>query len=211
MSETFAQLNPKTRLIEIVDMQTGMIVAVQRDYLPLLQERSDFMVERVLPDGSKILVQTGIDPGLLAHTESWPFSQTTVDIMCQLVAQGSNITDVCERGGGIPPYSVWCTWRRRHPEINEQLDRARHDRAEYYRDQVVKTAEAAVSSKDPLQAAALQVDAYKWAAGMDNSRYSPKTKVEATLNTPLQIIVHTGIDRTPIDVTPETKELDESN
>jgi hypothetical protein len=194
---TFAQLNQKTQLIEIIDMDTGLVVAVQKDHRPLLMERRELLVERVLPDGSTVLMQAGIDPGALALTTSYPFSQITVDLICQLVCEGQSIMNVCKKPG-FPNYATLCQWRRQHPHIEKQLEQARVDRGEYYRDRAVQEAELSESTKDPINASALKVDTYKWAAGMDNAKFSPKSKVEATLNTPVQIMVATGIDRTPI-------------
>lgn len=52
--------------------------------------------------------------------------------------------------------------------------------------------------KNDAPAQALKTETYKWAAGTDHEKYNPKTKVEATLNTPTVIQVITGIDRTPV-------------
>ncbi len=53
------------------------------------------------------------------------------------------------------------------------------------------------NDKNDAPAQALKVETYKWAAAMDHERYNPRTKVEATINTPTQIIVNTGIVRDP--------------
>ena len=39
------------------------------------------------------------------------------------------------------------------------------------------------------------MDTYKWAAGVEDRRYTASTKVEATVSVPTQIVVQTGIDR----------------
>lgn len=102
----------------------------------------------------------------------------------------------------MPSYTTFCRWRREHPWIEEHIERARRDRAEHYRDKVLLEAEIATSSKDPINATNTKIDAYKWAAGIDKPEvYSPKAKLEATVNVPTQIIVATGIDRSrPVDV-----------
>lgn len=101
----------------------------------------------------------------------------------------------------MPRYAQLRMWAKAHPWIDQELDRARRDRAESLRDKAVETAETA-TARDPVDAASLKVDTYKWAAGVDHEKYNPKTKVEASINTPTQIVVFTGIDRTqPRDVT----------
>jgi hypothetical protein len=196
MSEqsTFAQRNPKSGLIEIIDMYTGGVVAVQREPLDLLTGHKELMVEMTLPTGEKIYMQKGIDPGLVVHTKSMPFNQNTVDLICQKVAEGQSLTSICKEPG-FPSYSQLAVWKRSHIHIIRQLEEARRERAEYYRDQALAEAQTAESTKDPINASSLRVDTYKWAAGMDDAKYQAKTKMEATINQPVQIIVNTGIVR----------------
>lgn len=99
----------------------------------------------------------------------------------------------------MPSYPTLRAWAKQHPWIDEHLNQARRDRAETLRDKAVFTAETS-ESKDPIDSAALKVDTYKWAAGVDNEKYNPKTKVEATISTPTQIVVYTGIDRSEREV-----------
>lgn len=198
MSETFARKNPKSGLIELVDMKSGEVVAVQRSAYPLFAGEQQVMVEQKLPDGSTVRVQKGVDIGLLASTEHLTYNQVMVDLICQKITEGYSLSKIC-RMEGFPSYSTISHWRRINQVFNKQLEEAKRDRAEYYRDKVIEEAENAESTKDPINAHALRVEAYKWAAGMDDAKYSPKSKVEATLNTPVQIIVDTGIDRRPIE------------
>lgn len=205
MDGTFAQRNPKTGLVEIIDVMTGAVVAVQRTPFPLLNGHQELMVEHTLPSGEKIRMQKGIDPGLLVHTQAEPFSQYLVDIICTLVAEGGSLTEICTRQG-MPKYTTLCRWRRQHPHIQEQLDQARRDRAEYLRDQALKEAEGS-TSRDPIGAHALRVDTYLKAASFDDAKYSPKAKIEANITAPTQIIVSTGITREVKEVTDDkTKE-----
>lgn len=194
MENTFAKRNPKTGLIEIIDMVTGHVRAVQREPFSLLTGHQEVMVEHMLPSGEKVLLQKGVDPGLLANVRGEPFNQILVDLVCQAVAEGESLTKVCQKPG-YPSYTALCRWRRQHPHINDQLDNARRDRAEYLRDKALEEA-AGAESRDPIGAHNLRVDTYKWAAGVDDAKYSPKAKVEASVTMPTQIIVSTGINRT---------------
>lgn len=196
MANTFAQRNPKTGLIEVIDMITGNVVAVQRSTFSLFDGHQDLMTEHTLPTGEKIKVQKGIDPGLLVHTPQETFQQYLVDFICAEIANGGNITSICKREG-MPKYTTLSRWRRTHPHINEQLEQARRDRAEFLRDQAVVEADQAHSTRDPINASNLRVDTYFKAAGFDDAKYSPKAKVEAHISMPTQIIVSTGINRQP--------------
>lgn len=197
-NSTFARRNSKSGLIEIVDMYTGNVVAVQRSAFDLFNGHRELMVEYKLPSGEVVYMQKGIDPGLVAHVSNTPYNQIMVDIICQLVTEGHSLSAICKMDG-MPTYATVCQWRRQNNHFTKQLEEARRDRAEYYRDKVVAEAEGAESTRDPINANNLRVESYKWAAGMDDARYSPKSKVEATLNTPVQILIDTGIDRRPVE------------
>jgi len=194
----FSERNPKTGLIETIDIRTGAVLSVQRNPYPTL-EQAPPMVPYVLPTGETILVQKGLDLGLLANTRAEPFSQVLVDLVCQKISEGGSLTNICKEDG-MPRYTTICRWRRAHPHVSEQLEQSRKDRAEYLRDMALQEAEGA-ESRDPIGAHSLRVDTYKWAAGVDESKYSPKAKIEASINTPTQIIISTGINREPREVT----------
>lgn len=154
------------------------------------------LVEHILPSGEVVLLEKGIDPSVLATTDYMRFNPYIVDLICQKIAEGGRITKICTGYGGFPTYSQLCGWRRTQPQINKQLEEAYKDRADYYKEQVLDIAEE--SQEAFINEARVKIDALKWMAGVDNPRYSPKAKVEATLNVPTQVIIATGIDRTPI-------------
>ena len=178
-------------LIHIVDSLSGKTVAA-------------FPADGNLP---AVLYPTNLDDGTIVYTPQGPplvsggYKEIThnpviVDLICQKITEGASLTEIC-KNPDMPSYNVLCAWRRKHPYIDEALQRAREDRAEVHRDKALREAENA-ESRDPLGASALRVDTHKWAAGIDNSKYNPKSKIEATINNPTQIIISTGIDRTPI-------------
>jgi hypothetical protein len=136
------------------------------------------------------------------------FSPFLIDEMCTRIVEGGSLTKICQ-AEGFPTYSQLAHWRRTYPWIDEALSRARRDRAEHLRDQALDEALATESGRD-APAQTLKVETLKWAAGVDHEKYNPKTKIEATVNAPTQIIVQTGIDRSPLpepkDVTPKDGE-----
>lgn len=157
-------------------------------------------VERRLPSGNSCWVY---DNGVQVEEvrQNTVYNPAVVDLICQRIVDGMSLTDVCKLPG-MPSYAVLCRWKRQEAWIEGALDQARRDRAEALRDQAVE--EAMAADEDNAVPQRLKVDTLKWAAGTDHERYNPKSKVDMTVTAPTQIIVQTGVDRTPIekDVTP---------
>lgn len=186
----------------IIDSLTGNTVAMYADTtlgVPTNFERTE------LANGAVAWVQTGLNPQALERGVV-TYNPLVVDLLCQKIAEGGSITKICKEPN-MPTYQTLCRWRRAHPSIDEQLLIARRDRAEYLRDEALAEAQRA-EGRDPISGSQLRVDTYKWAASVDHERYNPKTKVEATINAPTQILVYTGIDReAPVDMK-EAKVID---
>jgi len=128
------------------------------------------------------------------------YNPAIIDEMCALIAAGERITNICKLPN-FPSYPLLSRWRNAYPEIDAKLERARRDRAEFYADSVHNYATHA--DPDALDEAKLKIDASKWLAGVDApERYSPKAKVEASIQMPTQIIISTGVDRTVVHTEP---------
>lgn len=177
--------------VEIIDSITGKLVAALKS-----PYATSVPLEKItLPNGEEVWRDVELPTNLLenyAYRGIVPFSPWMVDIICEKIAEGTSLTKIC-RQPGMPSYAVLCRWKRDHPEIADQLENARQDRAEYHRDQALEEAQAA--DEDNATAQTLKHNAHKWAAGVDNAKFSPKAKIEANLSVPTQIIVDTGIRR----------------
>lgn len=174
--------------VYILESKTGVTLAIQPKKNP-----GATLSPKTLEDGSTLWCEPDFTPRPYLHHEA-VYSPITLDIICQRIAEGMSITDICKTQG-MPTYSTLTRWRRLHPEVQEALAQARIDRAEAFRDKAVKEA-ASAEGKDPISGPALRVDTYKWAASVDDpQRYSQKAKIEAQINMPTQIIVETGIRR----------------
>lgn len=182
-------------MVHIIDSITGNTLVVYASNLS--SGVPGHLIEHVRADGTKVWIEKDSSPGLTGGTPVVPYSPHLISLMCQRIAEGAAVTKLCQQPG-FPSYAQLRLWARVHPWIDEELDRARRDRAETMRDNALEEALKA-RDKNDAPAQALKTETYKWAAGTDHEKYNPKTKVEATLNTPTQIIVHTGIQR---DVTP---------
>lgn len=167
----YARRGP-TGLIEIVNTATGSVVRALRSL------HTPGEVQETLE-------------GYVTHIAYDPF---VVDLICERVATGESVTKVCKEPG-MPAYAVFSKWVVDHPDAAKKLELARVARTEYLRDLAVQTAMENEDFKFPTQAAKLKVDTLIWAAGVDNPKYSPKAKVEATFSAPVQILVSTGIVR----------------
>ena len=178
--------------VHIVDSLTGNTHVLFTDAQDGKQPTK--FLEYVAPNGVKTWIEEGVELAVTGGRMVVAFSPQIISIICQKIAEGAAITEICKEEG-MPRYAQLRLWARQHPWIDKEFDQARRDRAETMRDKALTTAETAVA-KDPGFAASLKIDTYKWAAGVDHEKYNPKTKVEATLNTPTQIVVFTGIDRT---------------
>lgn len=177
--------------IHIIECATGNTLVLYADQVRGIPNK---LQEVTLQDGTRIWTQEELVPTInLNRTPA--FNPIVIDVICQKIMEGRSITDIC-RESGMPSYTLFCRWRREHSWIDEHIERARRDRAEHYRDKILLEAEIATSTKDPINATNTKIDAYKWAAAHDKPEvYSPKAKLEATVNIPTQIIVSTGINR----------------
>lgn len=184
----FAELHGNNT--HIINAITGV-----RYVMPTRQTTPLHFNEHVQPDGTTWYVAEGLSENHLESRDSIPYNPILVDVICQRIAEGGALTVILKEDDKLPTYAMFSRWRRAYPYIDEHMEKARRDRAEAMRDRAIEAAESA--DEDNVAAQSLKHNAYKWAAGVDDARFSPKAKVEATLTVPTQIIVHTGIDRSP--------------
>lgn len=174
---------------EVVDSIEGKVVLVIGDF-----KSPQNLEKRILPNGEELWVDKNL-PTLASSRNTMPYHPWIIDLICEEIAEGGSLTKICKKPD-MPSYTLLSRWRRVHPEIDEMLQRARADRAEYHRDNAMDVVEDA--DEDNVMARTLQHNAHKWAAGVDDSKFSPKAKIEGNFSAPTQIIVNTGIDRTPL-------------
>lgn len=178
----------------IVDSLTGVsVVVLENDPAKAL---SSALVRVESPTGVVTFVQEGLRLDVVRGETR--YNPLVLAKICQRIAEGGSVTKICKEPG-MPSYNTLCHWRRAHPEASRMIEEARRDRAEYLRDEALAKVEDTyrdeVGGKGAVAAASLALEAAKWAASVDNEKYNPKAKVEATVNVPTQIIVQTGINR----------------
>lgn len=181
-------------LVHIVNSLTGA-----RIVLSAIPDPATPLVLEAYTDpstGVKHFYETGVAdvkvPQYLAYNPA------IIDEMCARISEGARLTHLCKEPS-YPSYAVLSRWRAAYSEIDMKLDRARRDRAEHYADAVQTLASEA--EEGTINETKVKIDAAKWAAAVDApERYSPKAKVEASIQMPTQIIISTGIERAPIVV-----------
>jgi len=194
-NKTFSRINGDG-LIEVVDVDSGQILAIQQTMQDLYQKKENRLVQVYHPDdGREIWLERGLSLDSLGEAADYlAFSQILSDIICdKIVNGGKTITKICNEKG-MPDYRSVCYWRRTKPEFKEALHQAKLDRAESYHDKVLEEADTVDETNSKSKK--VKIDALKWAASVGNpSEYSSQTKVVGDKDAPVQIIVDTGIRR----------------
>lgn len=147
------------------------------------------LVEKQI-DGRTIFVEEDILMSTVTVPKRVAFSEVLLELLCDRIVQGDSLKTICN-SEGMPSYAQLCAWKRSRPGVEERLAQAREDRGEWLRDLAMEEMDGA--DEDTVAVATARHKALVWAAGVDNSRYSPKAKVEASFNVPTQILVYTGI------------------
>lgn len=140
----------------------------------------------------------GAPVAALIDTSTVQYSEDVIALLLERMTDGMSLTGIC-RLPDMPKYSQLVRWMKYHPWIRQALEDARMARAEHHRDKVMEEAERAESSKDPIEATKVKIQAHQWLAGVDDARYSSKNKIEANINMPTQIIVQTNVPRGQIE------------
>jgi len=187
--DIFAHMNDEG-LLELVDITTGKVLAVQKTFEPILEQEFE---EYELEDGSKVLLQKGVSLDQVRDRKGWAFSENVVDLMCTKIMEGMSLPKVCKLPG-FPPYNVVSRWKRKHPEINESFQQAREDRAEYYVADALEIADQSYATTEEINCAKLKTETRKWIASKDApGRYGNKVEVSGEITSNCRI--ETGIRR----------------
>lgn len=190
--------------LHLINSISGLTVAIlKKDFQ---KSRNAKFAVRVGSEGQSVLVQEDVPAEYLERIEEVPVSRDVVERICHRLMEGELMHKICG-SDGVPSYSVVSQWRRHNQWVRTAIEQARADRAEKLVEKILEEAEAA-EGKDPIDGARVRIDAYKYVAGLDNSRYSPKAKVEANINVPTQIIISTGIDRGEVDAATHSRSIE---
>lgn len=189
---TFAQMvNGK---IEIINAETGQVLAVQSSKEDLFKAKKDRLVLHRREDGTPVYLEKGLTLSDVHPQSSRGYDPVTMSLICQRVVEGESLTRICG-DPAMPSYATICKWRQKHPEADDLLMMAYRDRSEVYHDKALESALLA-RDKDDAPAQKLKVDTFKWAAQMGNQeRFSPRQKIDQNVQVASRIVVETGIRR----------------
>ena len=189
--------------MEIIHTKTGKVVAVQKSANPLDKIRGEGpgYITITAEDGSKVLVHQNINSESLVINDKYAFNKFVGDIICQQIAEGLTIHQICKKEG-MPSSSVIHRWMRENDKFHLGIQEAREIRAESFADELVRlTAIAEVSNKDQIPGLKLASDNYKWLAEKNGKKsYGAGKNSDSNMESHVQIIVNTGIVRDNAEV-----------
>lgn len=197
--------NAVTGLLEEVDLETGAILSSEKPPQQKAEKIASGKIRKrkrhkfnparpheiVNRKGKVVPAKVGANPDDLPGTR-FPYAQTTVDVILMHVTEGMTISKISKMRG-MPPKHVIYGWLRRHPEFKAEFEQAKRDRAAYYHDAVIDTAES-VEKKSDIPKAKLKMSAYKWGAQVgDPENYADTRKSMGKEEKPPAILIMTGV------------------
>jgi hypothetical protein len=128
------------------------------------------------------------------HDIVWSFSPDLADVICDMVANGKSLHAIGKLDGFPPPRLLY-KWKNQYPMFARELEFAYEMRADIYRDKALREIEMSVD-RDDIAVAKGKLDAYKWAAEVDNrKKYGTKIEKEITTTTNRILKVITNVPR----------------
>ena len=124
-----------------------------------------------------------------------------------LIAEGKDEQSACEAVN--IRRSTLVKWMVKYPEFEDAVNNAKRMRADTYRTTIAKSlfdedGDLVQLDKEDVPGQKLNFDKLKWLAEIDNpEKYGTRVKHEGNLTMPVQIVVDTGINNTPIETTAE--------
>lgn len=167
--DTFYYRNKETGLLELIDCLTGQILARERAPGEAMEE-----------------IRSA--PGKFLYNE------VTAHELCNLVADGHPLTELCKRPD-MPDYGIVRQWRIRVPVFAAMLEQAYKDRGETHRDEMYLKSKQEYA-KDDAPRKRNEIEVLKYLIQADNpERYSITQKIDKQV-TSTKIVIETGIRRT---------------
>ena len=116
---------------------------------------------------------------LVQHSNS-KYSDDIAREICELVATGMNLTNICDGSNpNFPCYKTAYNWRIKNPNFDEMYDVARKARADARADRIDQLREDCLAGRYTPEQVKIAVDIEKWQAGNENQgRYGAKINVE---------------------------------
>jgi len=116
------------------------------------------------------------------------FSQELFDAICELIADGKSVREICS-ADGMPDRKTFNQWRKRTPELEKQYALCRIDREDAIFDDIHWIAD---NEKDPKKAKVM-IDAREWTlARMNGKKYGNRVMQELSGSDggPVQLVLN---------------------
>lgn len=167
----------ETGQIEAVDIHTGEARTIIGSAL------SQSLESATNSEGDLVYIHKDMPLDTLGKLQggyrSFPYSPLLADRICEKIANGATLVDICG-SKGMPSYGQLASWRRKYPEFNDKYNMARRDRAEIYFDNMLKEVANAAEDRDSISLARLRADFYKFAAKVSSpEEYAERTTIDA--------------------------------
>jgi transposase len=203
----FYRRNAIYNYIEVVDAESGTVLAVQNDYNEnVLLGKMDDLLEVTIGDKT-LLMQRGMTLSEYKPI-SHKYSRPLADLIVQAIVEGLGVTKACEKFG--VGYSTFMRWCEKVPELGQEIDKAKTYRAEKSHDKIMEiadTLETKQLNKTQVDALKAAGDLHKWSAEKSSPQKFGNSKDKPNQGA-LQIIINTGISReepTTVEVIDESK------
>lgn len=183
-------------LVEIVDLHTGRVVAVQgtgniEDYL---RSRFDNLV-RIETEEGPVYLEKHLDPERVIHRSR---AKHTYSLTWGYLLVEAILTGQTRRKAAMDlqiPHATISQWCEEHEEFRELLENAEKNQARLLHDEAIDTARSTTSKDDVPQAALLVKTLQQAAALADPERFGVRQKVEHSGNVAHTFVIETGIRR----------------
>jgi hypothetical protein len=114
------------------------------------------------------------------------------------IANGKSLRAIC-REIGVHPGAA-STAMRSDDDLASQYAHAREDRADYYAESILTTAQATLAGRFKPDAARVAIDAFKWTASkMAPKKYGDKVQTEHSGTVGITRVEHVIVDPAPRD------------
>lgn len=181
LSKSHIAVRSETGELEVIDMITGEVV--KNSVVPL-------------------------------DVNAYRFDYAKAVLICQEIRKGRTLKSIGE-DPDFPPLEVITHWQRNDRYFAQELIIARKDRAEHHFDKVAELADEAaqaasrMSNRDEISAGKLAIDSYKWLAEKgDSERFGKSITHQGSEEKPILMrVINTGINRTPVTVEVQSKEI----
>jgi hypothetical protein len=117
------------------------------------------------------------------------FSQDLATLICSLVANGSNLSQICA-SDSMPSRDTVYRWFRSFPSFSDDYARARDDRGDIRNDKIDEIRDRMLAGQIDFNTARVAIDTLKWQAGKESpKRYGERLELAGDKEAPLMITV----------------------